>query len=73
MVLAAMGGIGASHLLLRKIRVPRAPSSVAILPKIISGIAQPVNRLLNRQPVNKPGTAAGVKKGKIVSASEKRI
>ena len=49
-----------------------APMSVAMVPKIISGSAQPVKILESRQPTVSPGMAAGVKKGRIVRASEKR-
>ena len=71
-VLATMGGRGASHLQRRSRYVPTAPSSVARLPKTTSQMMAPVNRLLIRHPRNRPGMAAGVKKGNMVSASEKR-
>ena len=51
---------------------PKAPSSVARVPKITSGSTHPVRILLRRQPSVRPGIAAGVKKGMIVRASEKR-
>ena len=72
MVLAAIGGIGAAHICLRSIYVPTAPRKVARLPKIISSGIHPVKRLLRIQPAVRPGIAAGVKNGRIVSASEKR-
>ena len=49
-----------------------APRNVASEPKMTSGSAQPVRILLRRHPIVRPGIAAGVKKGMIVSASEKR-
>ena len=71
-VLAAMGGIGANHFLLRSRKVPTAPMRLARVPKTISGRAQPVTILEIRHPMVMPGMAAGVKNGKMVSASEKR-
>ena len=68
-VLAIIGGKGASHLFFLNAYVPIAPISVAILPNIISHIAAPPKMLDNRQPTNSPGIAAGVKYGRIVSAS----
>ena len=70
--LARMGGSGANHLCPRNIHVSTAPINVAREPNIISGSAAPTKILDKRQPTNSPGMAAGVKKGKMVSASEKR-
>ena len=69
---ATMGGRGASHLCLRSAQVPSAPTKVAREPNTTSQGAQPVIMLLRRHPTNKPGTAAGVKKGRTVKASENR-
>ncbi len=68
-----IGGIGASHgESLRSFLVKNAPISVAIDPKITSQIAQPVRRFERKHPTKSPGMAAGVKYGRMVSASEKR-
>ena len=71
-VLAKMGGRQASQRFFRSSRVPTAPSRVARLPKITSQTTQPDRMLDSRQPMNSPGTAAGKKQGRMVSASEKR-
>ena len=47
----------------------RIAEALTILPNIISHIAAPPKMLDNRQPTNSPGIAAGVKYGRIVSAS----
>ena len=73
MALLTTGGIKGVILPLRRILVPRAPSAVAILPKTMSIKQHPVKRLLKRQPINKPGMAAGVKTGRMVRDSERRI
>ena len=52
--------------------MPSAPSSVAMLPKMISQMMPPVIRLEIRHPMKRPGMAAGVKTGRMQSASEKR-
>ena len=49
-----------------------APIRVARLPNTTSHAAQPVSRLASTQPTVRPGTAATVKTGRIVSASERR-
>ena len=73
MVLAMMGGRGASHLFLSRSRyVPKAPIRVARLPKIMSNSIQPVMVLLMIHPRKSPGMAAGVNTGRMVRASEKR-
>ena len=69
-VLAAIGGSGASHGNRRSAQVRTAPISVAAVPKMMSSMAQPVSQLLSRQPIVSPGMAAGVKKGRMVSASD---
>lgn len=57
----------------RSILAPKAPISVARLPKIISQITAPGTiRLEIRQPTNRPGIASGKKIGRIHSASEMR-
>ena len=43
-----------------------------MLPKITSKGRAPVSMFASIQPMKRPGIAAGVKKGSIVSASEKR-
>ena len=70
--LETMGGIAHRKRFLRSAQDPKAPSSVARVPKITSGSTHPVRILLRRQPSVRPGIAAGVKKGMIVRASEKR-
>ena len=72
MALVAMGGRGASHLNFRNFQVNMAPIKVAREPNTISGSVAPIKILDSRQPTNSPGMAAGVKKGKMVRASEKR-
>lgn len=67
-----MGGSAHSQRFFRRAQLPTAPRNVARVPKMISGSAHPVSVLLRRQPIVRPGIAAGVKKGRIVSASEKR-
>lgn len=69
-VFESMGGTGESHLNFRKKYVPSAPKSVARLPKIMSKSAPPTIMLESKQPTNSPGTAAGVKYGSTVSASD---
>ena len=72
-ILLIIGGRKARSPCLRRIRVPTAPSKVAILPRIMSIRQHPVKMLLNRQPTNNPPTAAGVNIGRIVKASDNRI
>ena len=71
--LLRIGGRNASNPFLRRMRVPTAPSKVAMLPKMMSIRQQPVKMLLSRQPMNKPPIAAGVKIGSMVRASDNRI
>ena len=68
-----IGGSGARmRFWLRSFHVKKAPIKVARLPKMISGRIAPPKMLPIRHPTNNPGTAAGVKIGRIVSASEIR-
>ena len=56
-------------------RAPRCPGRLSAWPKgpkTISGRAQPAAIFPSRQPIYRPGMAAGVKKGRTVRASEKR-
>ena len=50
--------------------VPIAPIKVARLPKTTSHKAQPVSTFARTQPAKRPGIEAGVKRGRIVRASE---
>ena len=43
-----------------------------MLPKMTSGRTAPPMKFARKQPTKSPGTAAGVKNGRIVSASEMR-
>ena len=68
-----MGGTGARNgCLFLSFHVKNAPIRVARLPKMTSGTAAPPKRLANKHPIKSPGTAAGVKAGRIVNASETR-
>ena len=49
--------------------MPNAPMRVAMLPKTMSGRMAPPKILPIRHPMNRPGTAAGVNSGRMVSAS----
>lgn len=60
-VLATIGGTGASHLFFLKRYVPIAPISVAILQNTTSHTIAPPRMLAIIQPTNNPGIAAGVK------------
>lgn len=60
-VLATIGGTGASHLFFLKRYVPIAPISVAMLPNTTSHTIEPPRMLAIIQPTNNPGIAAGVK------------
>lgn len=60
-VLATIGGTGASHLFFLKRYVPIAPISVAMLPNTTSHTIAPPRMLAIIQPTNNPGIAAGVK------------
>lgn len=60
-VLATIGGTGASHLFFLKRYVPIAPISVAMLPNTTSHTIAPPRMLAIIQPTNDPGIAAGVK------------
>ena len=71
-VLLTTGGIQARFGVFRISLVPIAPSSVARLPKTTSQSAQPVSRLARTQPTVSPGTAATVRQGRMVSASDSR-
>ena len=71
-MLLTTGGIQATAGLSFNSRVPIAPSSVTMLPNTTSQAAQPVIRLATTQPTVRPGTAAAVNTGRIVSASERR-
>ena len=57
---------------LPRYQVPMAPISVGRGPKMMSGSAEPMTIFPRRQPINSPGMAADVKKGRTVRASEKR-
>lgn len=59
-VLATIGGTGASHLCFLNRYVPIAPISVAMLPNTTSHTIAPP-RILAIHPTNNPGIAAGVK------------
>ena len=72
MVLDMIGGSGPRNGCCLRRYVKNAPASVARLPKIMSGRIAPPRILAVRHPINKPGIAAGVKSGRIVSASEMR-
>ena len=72
-ILLRIGGRNARSPFLRRIRVPTAPSRVAMLPRMISIRQQPVKMLLSRQPINKPPIAVGVNIGRTVKASDSRI
>lgn len=71
-VFASMGGIGAKKRFFARSRVPKAPKSVARLPKITSQKTAPDKIFARRQPTKSPPIAAGVKHGKMQSASEMR-
>ncbi len=60
-ILAATGGNVSANLWFLKRYVPIAPINVAMLPNIISGIRLPISTLDRKQPIKRPGTAAGVK------------
>ncbi len=67
------GGSGAIIYFFLNTYVSVAAISVDKEPTITSTIpTPPINRLLNKQPTNNPGIAAGVNTGKIVNASAKR-
>ena len=67
-----IGGMEAAYRYFLNKYVPMAPSNVAIVPNTISQGAAPVRILEIRQPIVNPGTAEKVKKGRTVSASERR-
>ena len=71
-VFAIIGGIAAhqSGSFFLMAYVPSAPSRVAMLPKIMSHMMQSHRILLKIQPIKRPGTAALVKNGSMVSASD---
>ena len=56
-----------------KITDDPTPMQIQMLPKIMSTGMAPPKRLAMIHPTNNPGIAAGVKNGRMVSASEKRI
>lgn len=60
-VLATIGGTGASHLCFLNRYVPIAPISVAMLQNTTSHTIAPPRMLAIIQPTNNPGIAAGVK------------
>ena len=64
--------VQSTGLFLRRSRVPTAPARVARLPKRMSGRTAPPKILPIRQPIKRPGTAAGVNTGRMVSASATR-
>ena len=69
----SIGGKEASHSHFLPITiVPRAPKRVATDPKRISGGNAPKAKLEIKHPMNNPGTAAGVREGSTVSASDNR-
>ena len=68
-VLARMGGTHTNHLCFLTYHEPAAPISVARLPNTTSRGMAPQSRLESRHPTNSPGTAAGVKKGRMQRAS----
>ena len=68
-VFAAIGGIGAKNFeRFRSRKVKYAPIKVARLPKIMSGKVAPPSTFPTWHPINKPGIAAGVTKGRTVIA-----
>ena len=68
-----IGGTGARKgCALRSFQVKKAPARVAKLPQMTSGSRAPPTVLPIRQPMKRPGIAAGVNTGRIVSASEMR-
>lgn len=71
-VFARIGGITARKRFPLSNLVPIAPKRVARLPKITSQTTAPARMFDKRHPTKRPGIAAGVKIGKIQSASEKR-
>ena len=72
-VRARIGGSGAtSGFLSRRRYVKTAPIKVARLPHRMSGRIAPPKIFPIRQPINRPGTAAGVNKGRMVRASARR-
>ncbi len=60
-ILDITGGRVSANLWFLKRYVPTAPINVARLPNIISGTRLPISILDRKQPINRPGTAAGVK------------
>ena len=66
------GGMLQKNLCFLRYHVPTVPRKVASVPKTTSGSALPISTLLKKHPSVTPGIAAGVKNGKMVSASEKR-
>ncbi len=60
----------ASQWLRLKVRVRKAASKLARLPIMTSCQGEPRTRLLKRQPIKRPGTAAGVRMGSKVKASD---
>ena len=72
-VFARMGGTGPrTGGFSRRSQVKNAPARVAMLPKMMSGRMAPPKMFAVKQPMNRPGIAAGVNSGSMVRASEIR-